>query len=156
MTAPVEADQPPVAGPGANLIIALIVVVLGVAGLAGSLRLDVGGPDAPGPGAWPAMVSTALIVLGLVLAARARRAGDAERFGRPGLLVLAAVGTMVAFVAVVGTIGFEIPTALLALVWLRLLGHESWRLSIALSLGVTVAFYALFVGALGVTIPHLF
>ena len=95
-------------------------------------------------------------MLGVVLAARARNAGEAERFTRSSLLVLAAVVSMAAFVASIATIGFEIPTALLAFIWLRLLGRESWRTSVVLSLAVTAAFYLLFVAALDVTIPHLF
>ena len=69
--------------------------------------------------------------------------------------MLLAVATMAAFVAVIGTIGFEIPTAVLAFVWLRFLGREGWRTSIAVSIGATVVFYLLFVGALDVSIPHL-
>lgn len=149
-------DGPPAAGPVTNLVIALIVVILGVAALAGSLSLGAGSASAPGPGTWPAMVSAALIVLGLVLGARARRADDAERFTRASLLVLAAVATMGVFVAVIGVIGFEIPTAVLSFVWLRFLGHESWRTSTVVSLAATVAFYLLFVVALDVTIPHMF
>jgi putative tricarboxylic transport membrane protein len=91
-----------------------------------------------------------------VLATRIRRTDDAERFTRSALLVLAAVASMAVFVAVVDTIGFEIPTAVLAFVWLRLLGRERWRTSIVISIGVTVALYLLFVAAFDVSIPHLF
>jgi putative tricarboxylic transport membrane protein len=97
-----------------------------------------------------------LVVLGLVLAARFRLTDDAERFTRTGLLVLVAVATMVVFVALIDTIGFEIPTAVLALVWLRFLGRERWRTSIVISLAATVAFYLLFVAAFDVSIPHLY
>ncbi|XVU22853.1 tripartite tricarboxylate transporter TctB family protein [Actinoplanes sp. CA-054009] len=133
-------------------MIAAIVVLVGAAALAGSLRLGVGTPAAPGPGTWPFLVSVVLIVLGLVLAFRRSE----ERFTRPGLPVLSAVAGMAVYVAVVGVIGFEIPTALLAFGWLRWIGRESWRTSAIVSLSVTVAFYALFVGALSVSIPHLF
>jgi putative tricarboxylic transport membrane protein len=149
-------DRPPAAGPLTNLLIAGTVVVLGGLAFAQSLRLGVGSASAPGPGTWPALVSGVLLILGIVLAARFRHTDDAERFGRTGLLVLAAVATMAMFVAVVATIGFEIPTALLAFVWLRFLGREGWRTSIAISLGATVSFYLLFVAALDVSIPHLF
>jgi len=151
-----ETDRPPAAGPLTNLVIAGSVVVLGGLAFAESLRLGVGRASAPGPGTWPALVSGVLLILGIVLAVRFRQVDDAERFGRTGLLVLAAVATMPVFVAVVGTIGFEIPTTVLAFVWLRFLGREGWRTSIAISLGATVAFYALFVAALDVSIPHLF
>jgi len=153
---PAEPDRPPAAGPVTNLVTALAVVILGGVAFLIAVRLGVGSPSAPEPGTWPAIVSAVLVVLGLVLAARFRYTDDAERFTRTGLLVLAAVASMALFVAVVGTIGFEIPTAALALVWLRFLGRERWRTSIVISLGATVAFYLLFVAALDVSIPHLF
>jgi hypothetical protein len=149
-----EPDRP-AAGPVTNLVTAVVVVVLGGVAFAGSLRLGVGSASAPGPGTWPAVVSGVLVILGVVLAVRFRRTDDAEPFTRAGLLVLVAVASMVAFVAVVGTIGFEIPTVALAFVWLRFLGREGWRTSIVVSVGATVVFYLLFVGALDVTIPHL-
>ncbi|MGJ6965971.1 tripartite tricarboxylate transporter TctB family protein [Streptosporangium sp. G11] len=148
--------RPPAAGPLTNLVTAVVVMCLGGAALAGSLSLGVGSPSSPGPGTWPAIVSATLVVLGVVLAVRGRRTTDAERFTRTALLVLAAVGSMVLFVAVIGVIGFEIPTALLAFFWLRFLGREGWRTSIVMSLAITIVFYLLFVGALQVTIPHLF
>ncbi|MEU4154932.1 tripartite tricarboxylate transporter TctB family protein [Actinoplanes sp. NPDC026670] len=150
MTTEPADDRPPAAGPSANLIAAVVVIALGGAAVVGAAGLG------SGPGTWPTVVGVALVILGLILAAQARRAEPPERFTRSSLLVVAAVASMIAFVAVIATIGFEIPTVLLAFVWLRFLGRESWRTSIAVSLGIVVVFYALFVGALDVTIPHLF
>jgi hypothetical protein len=151
-----DEGRPPAAGTATNLVTAAVVVALGGAAFVGSLGLGVGSPSNPGPGTWPAVVSVILVILGIALAFQARRAQDAERFTRAGFLVLAAIASMIAFVALIGVIGFEIPAALLAFFWLRILGRESWRLSVVMSLGITVAFYLLFVGALGVTIPHMF
>jgi hypothetical protein len=154
--APPVDDRPPPAGPVANYVAAAVVVVLGGAAVAGSLAIGAGSPSEPGPGTWPLIIGAALVVLGLVLVGQARRSDEAERFTRSSLLVVAAVASMIVYVAVIASVGFEIPTALLAFVWLRFLGRESWRTSIVTSLGIVVAFYALFVGALDVTIPHLF
>jgi putative tricarboxylic transport membrane protein len=44
----------------------------------------------------------------------------------------------------------------LAFVWLKVLGHEGWRTSIIASVAMVVAFYLVFVVALGTSIPHLF
>jgi hypothetical protein len=153
----VEAEhRPPPAGTGTNLVVAALVVALGAAALAGSLSLGAGGAGDPGSGTWPLLISLVLLALGLGLVATARGTADAERFSRSSWLVLAGLATMVVFVAVIGVIGFEIPAALLAFVWLRFLGGESWRSSIVTSLGVVVAFYLVFVAALSVPIPHLF
>ena len=148
--------RPPSAGPVTNLVVALVVVALGAAGLVGSLSLGAGSAGNPGSGTWPMLVSLLLIVLGLALLPAVRRTADAERFTGPSWLVLVGLATMVGFVVLIPVIGFEIPAALLAFVWLRFLGHESWRSSIITSLAVVVAFYLIFVAALAVPIPHLF
>jgi hypothetical protein len=148
--------RPPAGGPGENLAVAAVVVALGVAAVAGALGLGAGSPSRPGPGTWPLLVGGVLLCLGLALVANVRRTEDAERFTGSALLVLAGIATMVAFVAAVGRIGFEIPAALLAFVWLRFLGRESWRTSVILSLATVAVCYLLFVGALAVPIPHLF
>ena len=148
--------RPPPAGPVTNVVVAVAVVAFGAAALVGSLALGAGSAGNPGPGTWPTLVSVTMIVLGLGLLAATRRTSDAERFSGPSLLVLIGLATMLAFVALLPVIGFEIPSALLAFVWLRFLGGESWRSSIIISLGAVVAFYLVFVAALSVPIPHLF
>jgi hypothetical protein len=153
---PEEADRPPPAGPLANLVTAALALAVGIAAAIGSVALGVGTAGAPGPGTWPLLVSVVMVVLTAVLALRARHTDDAERFTRSSWQVLFALATMVGFVAVIGTIGFEIPAALLMLAWLRFLGRESWRVSILTSVAAVGAFYLIFVAALSVRIPHLF
>ena len=144
------------AGPLDNLVTAVIALAVGIAAVLGALALGVGSPAQPGPGTWPLLVGIVLTVLSAVLALRARHTTDAERFTRASWQVVFAVATMVGFVAVIGSIGFEIPAALLTFVWLRFLGGESWRLSVVTSVVVVVALYLVFVAALSVRIPHLF
>jgi putative tricarboxylic transport membrane protein len=148
--------RPPVAGRVTDVVVGVAVVGLGVAALLGSLALGVGSPRAPGTGTWPFLVSIVLVVLGLGLLAMTGRTRDAERFTGTGLLVLAGLATMIAFVAVISVIGFEIPAALLMFVWLKFLGGESWRFSVVTSLATVAAFYVVFVGLLAVPIPHMF
>lgn len=151
-----EHHRPPPAGPISNLVTAVVIATLAVAAIVGSLALGVGSPGQPGPGTWPLLMGVALLVLSVVLAFLARRTTDAERFTRASWQVLAGLVTMILFISAIGVIGFEIPAALLTFVWLRYLGGESWRLSIVISIAVVIAFYAIFVGALSVRIPHLF
>jgi hypothetical protein len=151
-----EEDRPPSAGPVTNVVVALAVIVLGAAVMAGSTGLDLGSASAPAAGTWPFLVGLVIVVLGAALLLLARRTHDAERFTRTSWLVVAGLATMIAFVAVISVIGFEIPAALLMFVWLRLLGHEGWRFSVVASLAAVVVFYLIFVAALSVPIPHLF
>lgn len=151
-----EHDRPPPIGTLGNAITAVVVIVLGVATVAGSVSLGVGTAREPRAGTWPLLVGIVLAVLGVGLLAVMRRTADAERFSRASWLVLAALATMVGFVAVIEVVGFEIPAALLCFVWLRFLGRESWRMSILTSIGVVAGFYLVFVAALAVPVPHLF
>jgi putative tricarboxylic transport membrane protein len=148
--------RPPAAGVLENTVVAGVVVALGIAGVLGSLALGIGAPRTPDSGLWPLLVSVVLVVLGIALAAVAKRTSDAEKFTRASLLVLAGLATMVVFVLVIEVIGFEIPAVLLTFVWLRFLGGEGWRSSVVISLATVAAFYVVFVGALSVPIPHLF
>ncbi|PSK86215.1 tripartite tricarboxylate transporter TctB family protein [Murinocardiopsis flavida] len=150
-----EEHRPAPAGTTANLVVALVITAVGVAGAAGSWSLGLGSAAAPSAGTWPFLTSIAITCLGVALGALARRTDDAEALSPATWRIAAGVATMVGFVALISVIGFEIPSLLLALVWLRFLGRESWRLSIATSFGIVAAFYAIFVGALAIPIPHL-
>jgi hypothetical protein len=151
-----EQEKPPAAGPGANIASAIVVAAIGVAGTVGSLALGLGSPADPEAGLWPFMISVLLIVLGAALALFGRKVLDAEKFSRSSLQVAAGLVSLVIFTLLIGRIGFEIPALLLNVVWLRFLGRETWRMTIVLSVAITVAFYLLFVLALNVPIPHLF
>jgi hypothetical protein len=151
-----EAEKPPAAGPLANLGAAAVVVGISIVGIVGAVRLGVGTPERPRAGTWPLIISLVMLVLGIALAATAKQTHDTEKFTRESWGVLAGLATMAGFAAVIGTVGFEIPALLLAFFWLKVLGRESWRLSIIGSLLMVAAFYALFVVALSVSIPHRF
>jgi hypothetical protein len=153
---PVEEEGPPTAGPLAHLVAALVVVALGVATVVASWGLGAGSAQEPDAGTWPLVLGVLVTVLGVALVVGARRTHDAEAFTRHSTGVVLGVATMVAFALLVGRIGFEIPGVLLCLVWMRVLGREGWRTSVVASLAVVAAFYAIFVGALSVPVPHLF
>jgi hypothetical protein len=151
-----EQEKPPAAGPGANVASALVVTAIGVAGTLGSLGMGLGSPADPEPGLWPFLISVLLMVLGIALALFGRNVLDAEKFSRSSLQVAAGLVSLIVFTLLIGRIGFEIPALLLCVVWLRFLGRETWRMTALLSVGITAAFYLLFVFALNVPIPHLF
>jgi len=151
-----DEERPPHAGVLANVAAAVAAAALGAAGLAMSLAMGLGTPEKPEPGMWPFLVSLVMVVMSVALLLFGRKKLDAEAFSSSSWLVVAGVGTLVGFVAVVGIAGFEIPSLLLTFIWLRFLGKETWRMSILLSFIVTAAFYVIFVVALSVPIPHLF
>lgn len=151
-----EEEMPPAAGPMANIGSAVVAGAIGIAGLLGSLQLGLGSPADPQAGLWPFLISVLIVVLAVALALFGRKILDAQKFSRSSLQVVAGLISLIGFTLLIGRIGFEIPALLLNIIWLRFLGRETWRMTILLSVVITVAFYLVFVFALNVPIPHLF
>ncbi|MGG5752165.1 tripartite tricarboxylate transporter TctB family protein [Zafaria sp. Z1313] len=151
-----EEEAPPPAGGLSNLISSLFATALGGAGMALAAGLGLGTPAAPGPGLWPFVMSLAIVVFGAVQIVVGRHGGDGEKFSKLSWLTAAGFATLIGLVLLMPVIGFEIPSLLLCLVWMKLLGGETWRAAVLYSLLVVAGFYAIFILALGTTIPHLF
>jgi hypothetical protein len=153
-----EADEqlPPPAGGVANLAAALVTLGLGVLGVVVSVALGIGTPAQPGSGMWPLAVSVALVVLSLAQLVVGRAGGDGEKFTRHSWYPVVGLVTLLGMVALLPVVGFEIPSLLLCLVWTKFLGGETWRSAVLTSVVTTGALYAIFVGALGTNVPHLF
>jgi hypothetical protein len=150
------AEGPPPAGPVANLVGSLVMLAIGIGGIVLSVQLGVGTASSPGPGTWPLAVSVLITVLALLQAVVGRHGGrDGEKFTRYSWITLVGFLTLIVMVVLIPLIGFEIPSLLLCIVWMRFLGGESWRSTILYSLLVVAAFYAIFIAALGTSIPHL-
>lgn len=148
-------ERPPAGGPAYQVVAALVVVALGATAGFLAYGYGLGSLRRPGPGLWPLVVSALIVVLGVVLLVAGRTLDDAEKFTRSSLLVLAGGATFLGLGVLLPTIGFEIPSVLLGIVWLRFLGGESWRSTVVVSLATTAAFYVLFLYALKIPLPHL-
>ena len=151
MTAPTPA---PVRARTAALA-ALVPLALGVGAGYRAYGLRVGSLVDPGPGLWPLAVCVFMVLVSAALLATAGRALETEAFTRSSAVVLGAAASLVVYAALWNLIGFEIPTALLLVLWLRVIGGESWRTTLVTAVLGTAAFYLLFIVALGVSLPHL-
>ena len=151
-----EAEGPPPGGRAAALGSTLAVTVLAAAAAVLSLRMGLGTPQQPAPGMWPFVVSVVAVVIGLSHLVLGRRGGEGEKFTRESLLAACGLVTLVGLVLLMPVIGFEIPALLLSFVWMKFLGSETWRAATLYSVLVVVAFYLIFITALGTSIPHLF
>ena len=144
----------PRAGRAVRVAGALAPLALGLFGLVNALRFGVGDPRDPGPGMWPLMVSVALIAGSVLLLVVERDEHDYEKYTHGAVLNLYGVLSLVAYVLVFKNLGFEIATAGVSAFWLKVLGGESWRTTIIVSLAVTAAAYLLFVTFLASPIPR--
>lgn len=155
VAADLEDERPPHAGPRTQVVAALVATGAGVFGLVASWSYGLGRLTQPGPGLWPFTVSVIITVLSLGLLVTGRHATDTEKFTRSSLLALYGVVTLLGLALLLPVIGFEVPSLLVMLIWTRLLGRETWRMSIVVSILTVAAFYALFVLALAIPLPRL-
>ncbi|ACL38353.1 hypothetical protein Achl_0354 [Pseudarthrobacter chlorophenolicus A6] len=151
-----EEEKPPAAGPLANAASSLVVLGVGIGALVLSVAMGLGTLSAPQPGLWPFMASSVMVALGLFQLILGRHNRDAEKFTRMSLAPLIGLATLATMVALMPVIGFEIPALILCVIWMKFLGGETWRSTILVSVLVVVAFYAIFILALGTSIPHVF
>ena len=150
-----EEDRPPHGGPLAQVAAGLVTMAIGVAGMVLSLGYGLGSLTDPGPGLWPFAVSVAVAALSLAQIAFGRTAQDTEKFTRSSVLTGLGVLSLIGLAALLPVIGFEVPSLVLMVVWLRFLGGESWRMTAVVSVVTVAAFYALFVLALAIPLPRL-
>ncbi|MGP9487473.1 tripartite tricarboxylate transporter TctB family protein [Glutamicibacter sp. 287] len=152
-----EAEAPEPAGPIANLVSSLVVLGLSLAGLGLSIGLGLGTPAAPAAGMWPFIITLIAAVMAIAQIIVGRSGGkDGEKFSGMSWYAVIGFGTLILMVVLMPLIGFEVPALLLCFVWMRWLGGERWRSATIYSILIVAAFYAIFIAALGTTIPRLF
>ena len=149
-------ERPPAGGPVYQVVGALFAVAIGLSGAILAYGYGLGSLHKPGPGLWPFVVSVAIVVLGGLLLVAGRHLADAEAFTRASVVPAIGIVTFIGLAILIPLVGFEIPSLLLCGIWLRLLGGESWRITIVASLVTVAAFYGLFIYALGIQLPHRF
>jgi putative tricarboxylic transport membrane protein len=152
----IEEERPLAGGPIYQTVGALVALAVGVSGAVLAYGYGLGSLREPGPGLWPFVVSVVISALSLILLVTGRALTDSEAFTRSSVLPLVGVITFIAFGLLMPVIGFEIPALLLCVIWLRFLGHETWRSTLVISVLSTAVFYFLFLYGLRIPLPHLF
>ncbi|NYI78822.1 tripartite tricarboxylate transporter TctB family protein [Nocardioides panzhihuensis] len=151
-----EEERPPAGGPAYQVIGALVALVVGIGGAVLSYGYGMGSLRQPGPGMWPFVVSIAIALMAAALLVVGRGLSDSEKFTRSSVLPAVGLVTFIVLAMLMPVIGFEIPSLLLCVVWLRFLGGETWRSTIITSVLTVAAFYFLFLYGLRIPLPHLF
>jgi len=149
-----EEELPP-GGPAYQTIGALLTLAVGIGGLVLALDYGLDSLRRPGPGLWPFVCASVITVLSVVLLVVGRRLEDSVAFSRASVLPAIGVLTFIGLGVLMPLIGFEIPSLVLCVVWLRFLGGETWRSTVLISVGTVAAFYLLFLHGLSIPLPHL-
>ncbi len=148
-------DELPPGGPAYQTVGALVALAVGIGGLVLALDYGLDSLRRPGPGLWPFVISVVITVLSVVLLVTGRRLEDSVSFSRASTLPAIGVLTFIGLGVLMPLIGFEIPSLVLCAIWLRFLGGESWRSTVAISVGTVAVFYFLFLYGLSIPLPHL-
>lgn len=148
-------ENGPRAGRAVRLAGGLVPLAFGAVALLYSLRLGIGDPRDPGPGMWPLITSLGVVAGALVLLMTERSSADYEKYTRGTLKNMGGIASLVLYVVLLQSAGLELATLLLSAFWLKVLGGESWRTTVVMSLAMTVCAYLLFITALGAPIPRL-
>jgi len=141
-----------------DIIASGLLILLGIAVVIESIRLQVGTITHPQPGFFPFVGGLLLIGLAVVLLVQGwLKRGKASRqpreplgeMLRPVILIV----SMSVYTVVLEPVGYLLPTILMTAVILRILGVTSWRVLGLSSLGLSVGTYLLFGRLLGVDLP---
>jgi putative tricarboxylic transport membrane protein len=145
-----RADNEPTRGPHWS---AAAPLALGLLGMFGAAALSLGSLSVPAPGLWPFIISACMVLLSVPLLLTRWGAAGTEVFGRGAWQTMIGAASIGVFVLMFEQVGLLVPSFLLLLLWCRLLGRESWKVSIAVALIAPAIAYAVFDLALNVPFP---
>ncbi|MCZ2856933.1 tripartite tricarboxylate transporter TctB family protein [Blastococcus sp. VKM Ac-2987] len=148
-------DEEPALPRWVGIVTAAVPLALGIAGAFGAVDLGVGSISNPGPGLWPLVLSAAMVVASVALLALGHGLHGAERFGRGWRITAVATLSLIVFTYLFEPLGFEITTLLLMAFWLKIIGKETWRMTLTIAVGTTVVVYLVFIMGLSVNLPRL-
>lgn len=138
----------------ADRIAGSVFFLLGVGAVIGAVRLQIGSPSEPQPGFFPVLGGAALMLLSAILIVQnfRGRSSGAEPFG-PLRAPLLALAGLVAFVALLGPLGYVPATATLAVVLLLVFEVRTlWVFALTVPI-LSVGTYVLFDRMLGIPLP---
>lgn len=130
----------------------LVPLLLGAYAMYEAYTFSLGELSNPGPGLWPFIVASVVVVTAAVLLFT-DHADDYETWTRGTLTIIGGLVSLGIFILLFEAIGFLIPAVLMLLLWLRLFAEEPWKLAVPLAFGGALVLYLVFVTALGVPFP---
>ena len=138
----------------AGYISEVLIAFISIVFVSLAMKMGIGSLRDPGAGFWPLIICLVIIVLaslaGLQNVKLKIRANFDLRAMRKPIL---AISSITVYIFLLENLGYMLPTPLLVLFWLRVIGAESWRISIVLSILLAAFFYFVFSTLLGVPFP---
>ncbi|WP_341413602.1 tripartite tricarboxylate transporter TctB family protein [Paenibacillus filicis] len=118
-----------------------------------SYDLSLGQLSSPGPGLWPFLLASLLVLLSLIHLIREKLTEDYEGFTKLARFVGYGAVSLVVFTLLFERIGFTLPAVALLVYWLRFLGKETWKSTLINTIVITAVFYIVFVVLFKIPFP---
>lgn len=138
-----------------GLLGGLVPLALGIIASIGAYDLAIGQLNKPGPGLWPFFLSVLLVVCSLILLVKDVRKDSYEKFTSNTKLVIYTIIAIAIFTVIFKTLGMPVAVVALLLFQLRVVGAEPWKITLLVTVGMTVACYLLFAVWLKLPFPGL-
>jgi putative tricarboxylic transport membrane protein len=137
-----------------DVMASLFLIMIGIAVIVWSIRLQVGSLLRPMPGFFPFLVGFGIIALSLILLMQGwlGRGTAPKAYGRWQRPLIMVAGLAV-YSVILDPLGYVLSTIFIAALTLRILGVVSWRVIGTSSLVLSVSVYFLFTRLLGVELP---
>ncbi|MCL4488001.1 MAG: tripartite tricarboxylate transporter TctB family protein [Chloroflexi bacterium] len=146
----------------ADQITAIVLAVFSLLVIEESAKMQLTAEFAPGYGFFPFWLGVLMLILSIMLLVDARQRPEAldekapfpERQGLVNVaLVLAALGV---YAFLMEPLGYILDTLLLTGLLLKGVEREPWKITLLVTVGMTIALYVIFQILLGVTLPKGF
>lgn len=153
-----DAEQavPAMQRPAGTWAVQAVLTAVGVYVAAGSTTLGIWSPEGPGPGFFPLVLASGLVLLSIAWFVQTPRLEEAP--GREQRQVWRSAGVTVASLIVLGLvldlIGFQLAMLLFLLFHLRWIGKVGWLTSVLVAVAGSVGAFHLFSDFLLVPLPY--
>ena len=144
-----------------DLISSLLCLCIGLAFVAGGVKMGMGPLQAPEAGFFPVVIGAVLSLLSatLLLAVAIGKAYSAEKHAfwkeeGAWIKVSQVIAALIAYMFILEALGYIATTIAFIVYLLRGVNKKSWRIAVVMALLVALGSYALFKLALGVYLPR--
>lgn len=139
-----------------GLLGGIVPLVLGILASIGAYELTIGELNKPGPGLWPFILSAMLVGCSLLLLVKDARKDKYEKFTQKTKMVIYTIAALAIFIVIFKSLGMTPAVIALLLFQLRVVGAESWKISVMVTVGMAIGVYVLFSMMLKLPFPGLF
>ena len=138
-----------------GILAGVVPLIIGLLACFGAYQMDIGRLSKPEAGLWPFILSMMLVACSIVLLIKEARPDNYEKFSNKSRLVFYSVCAIGIFIVMFKYLGLLTAVSALLLFQLRVVGKESWKVCILVTVIMSSAAFLLFSVWLRIPFPGL-